>query len=245
MTLGSQATGVLDLGEGLAAVGLRRPLGHLRQRLPLHPQCVAKARRVMAVHAGHEVVLGGRPCLVIWLHDVALVAEQRRGADVVGRPQEEQGDDDGEGPEYLEEPGPDVQAVLAAGRRHVQPPEGHEPLPTGLQAKIRVLAQEAPPEPSGPSGLTRLRRLGHSFLPSSPCRCLLTHTIPGGRTASLPRAPTGKIRRTAPFGSGFRRPAGGRPCRRRDPRPGPCACSPNGRCRTPRRNPHAAGAGAF
>src|SRR6266540_781444 len=73
---------VLDLREGLGAVGLRRPLHHLRDGLVLDPDGVAQTRRVVALDARDLAVLGRLPGSDVGLHDVAGVAQERARADV-------------------------------------------------------------------------------------------------------------------------------------------------------------------
>ena len=79
MAIGPQATGVLDLGVGLGAVLLGHELDDGIDRLELDPEGFPGLWRIMTVHAGDLVVLGGLPGVIIGIHDVAAVAEGGAG----------------------------------------------------------------------------------------------------------------------------------------------------------------------
>ena len=75
MAAGAEATGVGNLGRGPRAGAGGHVLEQLHQAQHLAADLAAHARREVALDAGHVLVAGLLPRLVVRLHDVATVAE--------------------------------------------------------------------------------------------------------------------------------------------------------------------------
>jgi hypothetical protein len=74
----AQAAGVFDLGVGFGTILFGHVLNHGIDGLELDPHGRLGLGGIMTLHAGHFIVLGGFPGLVVGLHDMATVA--KRGA---------------------------------------------------------------------------------------------------------------------------------------------------------------------
>ena len=81
MASGLLTAGVFDLGVRFGTILLGHVLNHGIDGLELNPYGRLGLGWVMALHAGHLIVLGGFPGVVVGSHDVATVA--KRGAGTV------------------------------------------------------------------------------------------------------------------------------------------------------------------
>ena len=77
VTAGAQAACIFYLCIRFGTVSSRNVLDDLSAGLKLEPEHPFPGRRIVTLHAGDLLVLGGLPCVVVRRHDVARITEAR------------------------------------------------------------------------------------------------------------------------------------------------------------------------